>query len=367
MYNKKLLCIAASLGNGGAERQMSILIELLNEKGIIPYVLTYGNIKDDYPTAAKMIRYNLFSDKQNHLWRNLKLLYYMFKIRPEIILSFWTDPNLLASIYKFFFRKCHVVVSERHVMQFPLKRRETFLYSLYRYVDVIVSNSRSQSEKLSLVYPNLVSKLVVITNFTNPNIYNVDKVHTVSNPLNITILARYSPQKNIIRFLNVIKALCEDKECPSFCCNWYGQNEKNGILLDYYRECVSYMRKLGLKNVHLCGYKTNVQAIISASDIMCLPSLYEGFSNTLSEAICLGKPILASAVSDNVYLVRDGYNGYIFDPIDEANMCSVIKKMLLAGNKLSEFGANSRILATKIFNKESFIDSYLNVLFGANV
>ena len=139
------------------------------------------------------------------------------------------------------------------------------------------------------------------------------------------------------------------------------------MLLPYYEECVEYKEKNHLENVYLNGYERNVREIISSSDIICLPSLFEGFSNTLSEAICLGKPILASNVSDNPLLVQDGWNGYLFNPEDERNMFDVIKKMLSRPEKMLEFSKNSRRLAEKLFDEERFINSYLNVLYGTNI
>ena len=365
--NKKLLCISASLGNGGAERQMLMLIELLNKKGIIPIVLTYGDIKNDYPTDAKMERYNICSRSSSHLWRNLKLLFCIFKIRPDIILSYWTDPNLLAAVYKFFVPSCRVVVSERHVMQKPLSRRERFLYLLYKYVDKIVSNSQSQVRELTREYPALSSKTITISNYTDITSYQPSYSPIFSHPIKITILARYAKQKNILRFLHVVHLLNQDKDCPLFICNWYGQNKRNDVLLPYYEECVEYKEKNHLENVYLNGYERNVREIISSSDIICLPSLFEGFSNTLSEAICLGKPILASNVSDNPLLVQDGWNGYLFNPEDERNMFDVIKKMLSRPEKMLEFSKNSRRLAEKLFDEERFLNSYLNVLYGTNI
>lgn len=164
---EKLLLINSSLGNGGAERQMVKLIELLNEKNITPFVLTYGNLADDYPTTAKMLRINVSCE--NKWVRNFKLLWIIIKICPKNILSYCGDPNTLALIYKLFNWKCNVITSERNLVQLPLAKRQKLLYFLYSFADKIISNSESQRLRLSKLYPNLENKILTIRNFTKVN------------------------------------------------------------------------------------------------------------------------------------------------------------------------------------------------------
>lgn len=49
-------------------------------------------------------------------------------------------------------------------------------------------------------------------------------------------------------------------------------------------------------------------------DLVCLPSLHEGMSNVMLEAMSCGKVCVASAVGGALDLLRDGDNGYLFAP-----------------------------------------------------
>ncbi len=76
--------------------------------------------------------------------------------------------------------------------------------------------------------------------------------------------------------------------------------------------------ELGLAGaVWLPGDREDVPELLRAMDIFVLPSLGEGISNTVLEAMASGLPVLATAVGGNVELVTPGDNGDLF-PVDDA-------------------------------------------------
>jgi sugar transferase (PEP-CTERM/EpsH1 system associated) len=68
--------------------------------------------------------------------------------------------------------------------------------------------------------------------------------------------------------------------------------------------------------VWFSGAATNVDELMRALDIFVLPSLAEGISNTVLEAMATGLPIVATTVGGNVELVDDGVSGRLFKPAD---------------------------------------------------
>ena len=337
---------------------MLALIEGLNSRGIIPNVLNCRGSQNDYPSSAKMNRY--FVIKKNLFLEKLFLLWKIYKIHPAILIAYDGGPNLIASIYKFFCGDCKVIVSERNTRTKPLSLRNKFLYYLYRYVDVIVSNSKTQADFLKQTYPSYSHKIKIITNYTDINVYK-PKEKKISGVIKIVILARYYPQKNTLRFLEVINILNQDSTLPLFVCEWYGLNNRNGILSSYFIECKKKKEELNLTNVFLYGYDNNVLELLNSADVVCLPSLYEGFSNALAEAISIGKPVLASDVCDNPTFVRDGWNGFLFNPNSIEDMASAFKKFFGSLNRYEQFCINSRNLALELFDRDKFIDSYIKL------
>jgi sugar transferase (PEP-CTERM/EpsH1 system associated) len=64
--------------------------------------------------------------------------------------------------------------------------------------------------------------------------------------------------------------------------------------------------------VWLAGERADVAQIMRSFDVFCLPSLSEGISNTILEAMACGLPVIASNVGGNSELVDAGRTGHLF-------------------------------------------------------
>ncbi len=65
--------------------------------------------------------------------------------------------------------------------------------------------------------------------------------------------------------------------------------------------------------VRFLGRRDDVPQILAACDVSVLPSLREGFSNTILESMACGLPVVASNVGGNGEVVDHGINGYLCD------------------------------------------------------
>jgi sugar transferase (PEP-CTERM/EpsH1 system associated) len=106
------------------------------------------------------------------------------------------------------------------------------------------------------------------------------------------------------------------------------------------------------------GDRTDVAQLLQCMDVFVLPSLAEGISNTILEAMATGLPVLATRVGGNVELVRDGDNGALFEAGDVATL-----KRLLAGHLADPAsrrrqGNRSRQLAVESFSLKAMVDGY---------
>ena len=67
---------------------------------------------------------------------------------------------------------------------------------------------------------------------------------------------------------------------------------------------------------------------LRAIDIFVLPSLTEALSNSLMEAMACGCCVVASNVGGNPELVRNGENGFLFEPRDAAGLSKVLRTLV---------------------------------------
>lgn len=72
------------------------------------------------------------------------------------------------------------------------------------------------------------------------------------------------------------------------------------------------------------GERDDVPAVLGAMDVFVLPSIAEGMSNTILEAMASGLPVVATRVGGNPELVEDGITGTLFEPGDMEDLARLL-------------------------------------------
>jgi glycosyltransferase involved in cell wall biosynthesis len=100
-----------------------------------------------------------------------------------------------------------------------------------------------------------------------------------------------------------------------------------------------------------------------ASDLVVLPSHYDGFPNVLIEAAALGRPLLASATGGMRDLLTDGESAFLFEPGDEHGCRLAIARAAAADDSvLNAMGRQAREAALQRCNALAETRAYLEVL-----
>lgn len=84
------------------------------------------------------------------------------------------------------------------------------------------------------------------------------------------------------------------------------------------------------KNIHFLGYQNKKETIslIRGSDILIQPSLQEGISSTLLEAMACKTAIIASNVGGNKEIIENGVTGILVEPQDTQSFVKKITEIL---------------------------------------
>ena len=107
----------------------------------------------------------------------------------------------------------------------------------------------------------------------------------------------------------------------------------------------------------------NIVLEYQKSDFFCLPSLYEGYPNVVVEAMCCELPILCSNLFENPYIVKEGENGFLFDPNDASDIANCIIKMInLSKTEQKMIGYKNRMDCIARNTKKKFTDSYIKLI-----
>jgi glycosyltransferase involved in cell wall biosynthesis len=85
-------------------------------------------------------------------------------------------------------------------------------------------------------------------------------------------------------------------------------------------------------------------------DLFVLPSIAEGISNTILEAMATGLPVIATRVGGNPELVEDGITGALVPARDRAALAGVLAAYLRDPGRRAAHGAAGRRRATDRFD-----------------
>lgn len=114
-------------------------------------------------------------------------------------------------------------------------------------------------------------------------------------------------------------------------------------------ECQALVDAAGLSaQVHFAGDRSDTPDWLRAFDVFVLPSLGEGISNTILEAMASGLPIVATRVGGTPELVDEGQTGSMFTPGDETALTQLLAAYAANADRCQREGdlARARILQT---------------------
>lgn len=111
-------------------------------------------------------------------------------------------------------------------------------------------------------------------------------------------------------------------------------------------------------NVWLPGSRDDVPALLAGLDVFVLPSLAEGISNTVLEALATGLAVVATDVGGNRELVTRGQCGALVPPGDSAALAAALARYLQRPELAAEHGAVARRRAVGQFSIDAMVSAY---------
>lgn len=94
--------------------------------------------------------------------------------------------------------------------------------------------------------------------------------------------------------------------------------------------------ELGVSSqVHLLGYREDIEELMQMADLFCFPSFREGLSVSVMEAMACGLPVMCSKIRGNVDLIDciddNGIGGGVyFEPQSVESCCKAFEKIMIS-------------------------------------
>ncbi len=89
---------------------------------------------------------------------------------------------------------------------------------------------------------------------------------------------------------------------------------------------------------HFLGWRTDIPAIMQATTVLALTSLWEGLPKVLPQAMAAGIPIVATKVDGSPEAVKDGFNGFLVNPGDIQGIAEKVTFLLQNPRHALEMG-----------------------------
>jgi N-acetylgalactosamine-N,N'-diacetylbacillosaminyl-diphospho-undecaprenol 4-alpha-N-acetylgalactosaminyltransferase len=283
----KISILIYSLGSGGAERVVSILLKEL--KGYeIELILMNDNIFYDVPKNVKIVYLEKSNPFESGIKKFLKLPLLGFKYKKliknsDVSISFMNRPNYINVFAKLFGSKVKTIISERAMPSLQHKKglqgkiNKFLIKRLYKKADLVISNSKG-------------NKLDLEKNF------NISNVKVIYNFIEKRKCKRFKKDEFI--FISIGR-LDEGKNHKLLINAFYRANLDAKLFLigdGYLRgELEELVRKLNLeKKVFFLGRQKNVFKYLQKASCFVFSSDYEGFPNVLLEALVCNLPIIST-------------------------------------------------------------------------
>ena len=360
----KLTFVTATLTSGGSERVMSIVANKMQERGYEVEIICLNDQIVFYPIneGIKITHVEVEAGTKSlpkKLWWFRK---YIQKTQPDVVIAFMVsvytvtllalmgvdipvissvrnDPaysNLRKKITRKILlpRSAHVVVQTQQIKEFFSKNIQKMTTVIYNPVNELVFEVKV--ERLKVKEDGLKVK-------------DREEVKGEERLNRIISVGRLYPQKDQKMMIEAFAKVSEKH--PDWKLVIFGEGPERGAL-------ELLVERLKVKDkVSLPGRSGNIIDELNKSKIFCLSSVYEGMSNALVEAICVGLPIVTTKVSGTEELIKNGENGFIVNIGDKESMAKALTKIIEDENLQKQFSEKNKAQAIK-FETNAIVDQW---------
>ncbi|MDP4511945.1 glycosyltransferase [Nonomuraea turcica] len=360
-----LRCVAfliGQLGRGGAEAQISMLAQGLHRRGIEVhmFLVSAGGPHEATLRAAGIEIHHLgfarlpsgVPDLVRCLKGFVRLIAFLRRIRADVLHAYLFEGRVLgppaARLARVPLmvagRRCAGEPEQRHRWVVALER------AMIRMTDHVVANAIAVAEEARMIVKIPPQKLSVIYNGLQVSAFDQAEPEFIDTDLPVVVcVARLSPQKGHRFLLDAASRLQRRGRPCTFL--FVGEGQEHHRL----RELANELEV----DVRFLGDRSDVNALLASADVAVLPSLWEGLSNAIMEAMAAGLPIVATAVGGTPELL-DG-RGLLVPASDGEALADGIARVLDNPELAASMSCAAHAWARKNLDADLMIDQHLDL------
>lgn len=359
--NRPVIFVLPSLEAGGAERVIiNVANELSNTKKIyIAHVRSGGNLTGLVKESVSTL--NLTN---KYLWL-FRIIWYVYKLKPCSLVATNFDINASLLLIKFLLPSgCALVLREPLSIhgapsesKVPVFRYLVFKF-IYRYADSLILLSDGMKNEFVKLCPKIESKIAVIPN--GVNLSRFEKIQALGQENNykqyLVTVCRLEYQKGLDILISAFAKV--KKKFPEFKLLLIGEGSQR-------KKLQQQIEELHLEDsVKMLGFIDNPTPLVKGASLFVLSSRYEGLSNAMLEALCLGVPVVAVKKHTSAgEILRENISGFLVDECDELSLEHALLRALsgldkIDRNRISQWACDEFSLAKMISNYRRVLGEY---------
>ncbi|HLJ72972.1 MAG TPA: glycosyltransferase [Thermoanaerobaculia bacterium] len=169
----------------------------------------------------------------------------------------------------------------------------------------------------------------------------------------IGVVGRVTRFKGIESFLHAAALVAKEFPAARFVIVGDGVGRTATLAKDaaYFRELNQLVAELGIQDrVVFTGFRADVESIFADLTISVQPSLSEGLSNVVLEAMAARAPVIATRVGGTAEAIEDGVTGLLVPPADPQAIANAMRRLLAAPAFAKQLGDAARERARERFS-----------------
>lgn len=346
--SKKILFVGHTMDRGGASHVLSIIANKLSEKGW-EAELAFLRVRNAYDISekVKLTALCLPEEKVNFYkaYDKLKTLYK--NTEADVIVSFLLPINLITLLATIRLKK-KIIISERND---PKKAGGRLLFLLSKILYPIADFCVFQTKRIQNYYSRkCIAKSSIILNpmetATFPQKMDYGQKSFVA-------VGKLWPQKNHLLLIDAFHQFSQNH--AGYTLKIFGEGPLRDVI-------TSRIEQLGLTGkVFLMGNQPDVIRKIVDEGVFILSSDYEGLSNALMEAMCVGMPCISTKCAGADEIITDGINGILVDVGSKAQLVKAMEYMSFFPEEKKRIGTEA-LKYREICASDTVIEEWLKVI-----
>ena len=306
----KKICIAIhGLSHAGAERVASSWANYLASQGYQVSIMVYACSEDTYNLDERVRVVPLADTREQYFQmpKGKQLSCMRRTIRqenPDFLISFLPKMQICVMLATLGMRLKRIETVRNNPWIDKDVAGKRFLWNMcfYRSNKIIV-----QTKEQALYFSERLQKrCVVISNPVSSRFSEKQKVYENDKVNKFIAVARINDQKNYSMMIRAFAQVAQHK--PSCVLDIYGAGTSEKV-----RELQELITQLGMEDqIHLCGWRKDIDEVLTSYDAFLMYSDYEGMPNALAEAMVAGMVCLSTDCKTGPKdMIDHGQNGLL--------------------------------------------------------